>query len=91
MKKGILLAMIVALFLGVGISFAALTVPIEIQQPGTQPGEISNFESPNKCDNCHGGYNSSVEPASNWRGSMIANAGRNPIFWGDAGRSGAGL
>ncbi|NIP65797.1 MAG: hypothetical protein GTN96_15400, partial [Gammaproteobacteria bacterium] len=38
-------------------------------------------ESPDKCDNCHGGYNSTVEPAHNWRGSMMANAGRDPIFW----------
>ncbi|HSQ69351.1 MAG TPA: multiheme c-type cytochrome, partial [Steroidobacteraceae bacterium] len=56
-------------------------VPNEIQQPGTQPGEAGNLETPDKCDNCHGGYNSAVEPAFNWRGSMMANAGRDPIFW----------
>jgi len=56
-------------------------VPGAIQQPGTQPLEVSNLESPDKCDNCHGGYNSSVEPAHNWRGSMMAHAGRDPIFW----------
>ena len=60
---------------------AATVVPTDIQQPGTQPGEIGNLESPNKCDNCHGGYNSSVEPAHNWRGSMMSHAGRDPIFW----------
>jgi len=60
---------------------AADVVPTEIQMPGTQPGEVSNLESPNKCDNCHGGYNSTVEPAHNWRGSMMAHAGRDPIFW----------
>ena len=60
---------------------AADVVPTEIQMPGTQPGEVSNLESPNKCDNCHGGYNSAVEPAHNWRGSMMAHAGRDPIFW----------
>jgi len=60
---------------------AALTVPTDIQQPGTQPGEVNNLESPDKCDNCHGGYNTSVEPAFNWRGSMMAHAGRDPIFW----------
>ena len=59
----------------------SLTVPTEIQQPGTQPGEVSNLETPDKCDNCHGGYNKAVEPAFNWRGSMMANAGRDPIFW----------
>jgi hypothetical protein len=60
---------------------AATVVPNEIQQPGTQPGEVGNLESPDKCDNCHGGYNQAVEPAFNWRGSMMANAGRDPIFW----------
>ena len=60
---------------------AADTVPGVIQMPGTQPAEIGNLESPGKCDNCHGGYNSAVEPAHNWRGSMMANAGRDPIFW----------
>ncbi len=62
-------------------AMAADTVPTDIQQPGTQPGEIGNLESPDKCDNCHGGYNSAVEPAHNWRGSMMAHAGRDPIFW----------
>jgi hypothetical protein len=64
-----------------GIAFAADVVPTDIQQPGTQPGEVGNLDSPDKCDNCHGGYNSAVEPAFNWRGSMMANAGRDPIFW----------
>jgi hypothetical protein len=42
---------------------------------------VGNLETPDKCDNCHGGYNSAVEPAFNWRGSMMAKAGRDPIFW----------
>ncbi len=64
-----------------GLLFAATVVPTDIEQPGTQPQEISNLESPDKCDNCHGGYNELVEPAFTWRGSMMANAGRDPIFW----------
>ena len=60
---------------------AATTVPVVIEQPGTQPGEVGNLESPDKCDNCHGGYNRAVEPAFKWRGSMMGNAGRDPIFW----------
>ena len=32
---------------------AADVVPTEIQMPGTQPNEVGNFESPDKCDNCH--------------------------------------
>lgn len=63
------------------IALAATTVPTEIQQPGTQPNQVSNLESAGKCDNCHGGYDPKVEPAYNWRGSMMAHAGRDPIFW----------
>ena len=64
-----------------GVAQAATIVPNEIRQPGTQPGEVGNLETPDKCDNCHGGYNKAVEPAFNWRGSMMGNAGRDPIFW----------
>lgn len=72
----------ICLVLGIAaMAYAALVVPNEIQQPGTQPGQVGNLESPDKCDNCHGGYNAAVEPAYNWRGSMMANAGRDPIFW----------
>lgn len=67
--------------LALGLASAAMIVPTEIQQPGTQPGEVSNLETPDKCDNCHGGYNKAVEPAFNWRGSMMANATRDPLFW----------
>lgn len=81
MKKQPVLSSLVFIILAAGIAFAALTVPTDIQQPGTQPQEVSNLEAPNKCDNCHGGYDISVEPAHNWRGSMMANAGRDPIFW----------
>jgi hypothetical protein len=66
-------------------AFAADVVPTDIMMPGTQPNEVQNFESPNKCDNCHGGYDEaraySNEPAFGWRGSAMGNAGRDPIFW----------
>jgi hypothetical protein len=65
----------------VGAVQGADTVPAIVQQPGTQPGETAGLEAPNKCDNCHGGYNTAAEPAHNWRGSMMAHAGRDPIFW----------
>jgi cytochrome c553 len=80
--KRILLIVTALLCLGLaGVATAATVVPTDIQQPGTQSGEVGNLESPNKCDNCHGGYNPAVEPAFNWRGSMMANAGRDPVFW----------
>jgi hypothetical protein len=79
-KLFIPMCFILALFISEN-TLSADVVPTDIQQPGTQPLEISNLESPDKCDNCHGGYNSAVEPAHNWRGSMMALAGRDPIFW----------
>ena len=58
----LLLMVIVAVLLSVD-SLAADVVPSTIDQPGTQPREIGNLESPDKCDNCHGGYNTTTEPA----------------------------
>jgi len=49
--------------------------------PGSQPGQSGQLETPDKCDNCHGGYNLAVEPAFNWRGSMMAQAARDPLFF----------
>ena len=49
--------------------------------PGSQPGDSGNLETPDKCDNCHGGYDISAEPAFNWRGSMMAQAARDPLFY----------
>jgi hypothetical protein len=63
---------------------AAEVVPPEIEQPGTQPQEAGNFETPDRCDNCHAGYDDlepENEPATGWRGAAMGNAGRDPIFW----------
>ncbi|KAA3614429.1 MAG: hypothetical protein DWQ01_01640 [Planctomycetota bacterium] len=62
-------------------SFFALTVPNEIQQPGTQPGEVLPLDPAAACDACHGQYDPAVEPGHNWKGSMMAQAGRDPMFW----------
>ncbi len=60
---------------------AAEIVPTDIQQPGTQPGEVNALETPDKCDNCHGPRDKGIELAHEWFGSMMAQAGRDPIFW----------
>lgn len=67
---------------------AANTVPTDIQMPGTQQGEVANFESPDKCANCHAGYNNANtvgepqhEPFTGWSGGAMGNAGRDAIFW----------
>ena len=80
-RSGSILSLSFLLLAASATAWGAVVVPTDIQQPGTQPGQVGNLETPDKCDNCHGGYNQAVEPAFNWRGSMMANAGRDPIFW----------
>ncbi|MCW8910170.1 MAG: cytochrome c family protein, partial [Gammaproteobacteria bacterium] len=75
-----LISMLVVLLIS-NTAQAALTVPIEVQMPGTQPGEAGNLESPDKCDNCHQSSDPVVNIAHDWRGSMMSHAGRDPIFW----------
>jgi cytochrome c5 len=67
-------------------SHAAAVTPVpttiaDFFLPGSQPGQSGTLEFPSKCDNCHGGYNLPVEPAFNWRGSMMAQAARDPLFY----------
>ena len=64
-----------------GLFFASVNTTIDdFFLPGSQPGQSGNLENPSKCDNCHGGYDSTVEPAFNWRGSMMSQAMRDPLF-----------
>jgi len=56
------------------------TVTTDIQLPGTQPLEVSIFGSA-ACTPCHAGYDAAVEPGTNWKGSMMAQASRDPVFW----------
>lgn len=59
---------------------AAPTTIDDFFLPGSQPGESGNIEHPDKCDNCHGGYDLEVEPTFNWEGSMMAQAARDPLY-----------
>jgi hypothetical protein len=52
-----------------------------VRMPGTQPNTGVVLESPNRCLNCHGGYDSATEPGFNWMGSMMAQAARDFLFW----------
>jgi hypothetical protein len=61
-------------------AWAALVVPNEVQQPGTQPGQ-AQIDSTSLCDNCHGNFDPAGEPWFNWTGSVMAHASRDPIFW----------
>jgi len=83
MMRSHIASLLVCMFLIVIPVQAADIVPNEVQMPGTQPNEVGNFESPDKCDNCHAGYdvNPEIEPATGWRGGAMGNAGRDPVFW----------
>ena len=51
-----------------------------VRMPGTQPGQAT-LEGPNRCLNCHAGYDQAVEPGFNWKGSMMAQSARDFLFW----------
>ncbi len=55
--------------------------PTDVQMPGTQTGQAALLGSLQNCDGCHGYYDQAVEPVENWMGSMMAQAGRDPVFW----------
>jgi hypothetical protein len=67
--------------LGAPLFAQALQVPTDIQQPGTQPGEVTTLESASGCLQCHSGYDLAVEPGHGWYGSMMSHAGQDPMFW----------
>jgi hypothetical protein len=60
---------------------AAATTMDDFFLPGSQVGQSGNIETPDRCDNCHGGYDAAVEPAFNWRGSMMSQSARDPLFY----------
>ncbi|MCF7864604.1 MAG: hypothetical protein K9L89_07435 [Kiritimatiellales bacterium] len=47
-----------------------------VRMPGTQPGQVIGLESDKQCLSCHGGFE-----MDHWRGALMAQAGRDPIFW----------
>lgn len=50
---------------------------------GTQPPTFYAVDSPTDCSVCHGNYDGlrNIEPFETWKGSMMANAARDPLFW----------
>lgn len=51
-----------------------------VRMPGTQPAQAVQLEDPNKCLNCHDGYDPKINIGSHWRGSMMSQAMRDPLF-----------
>lgn len=50
---------------------------------GTQPHLYFPLNPPGLCASCHAYYDNghNVRPVTTWKGSLMANAGRDPIFW----------
>ena len=54
----------------------------DMDMTGTQPLHGAILDDPDaSCATCHGNYNSDVEPWYVWRGSMMAQAARDPFFF----------
>lgn len=61
------------------IALMALVALFQIELPGTQPNDLRVRLSPaSSCHNCHRGFAESA--GDTWAGSMMANAGRDPIY-----------
>ncbi|MBK8178030.1 MAG: hypothetical protein IPK67_03865 [Planctomycetes bacterium] len=76
----------------VAAAVAAQTPPTEVQQPGTQPGQVAVPTSSVICSACHSNIDPSCffchpdmeeesDPWTNWRGSMMGHASSDPMFW----------
>ena len=53
----------------------------DMDMAGTQPLDGAILANPNTdCRTCHGDYDAANEPWSTWRGSMMAQAMRDPLF-----------
>lgn len=57
------------------------TAPTDVMQPGTQPLQATLLGPVGTCEGCHGYYDQDAAPFDNWMGSMMAQAGRDPVFW----------
>ena len=67
---------------------AADVVPTDVQIPGTQPIPVDNVPTINPVGNCGchdftpvAGQSPESVPVFGWTGGMMANAGRDPLFW----------
>ncbi|HSR34778.1 MAG TPA: hypothetical protein VLY63_29765, partial [Anaerolineae bacterium] len=87
MKRRIPTLSILTLVLALGGVYAAYAwTPLAVvddplvRMPGTQPGQVA-LQAPTRCLNCHAGYDPAVEPGFNWKGSMMAQAARDFLFW----------
>ncbi|MGE5892977.1 MAG: hypothetical protein ACM34I_02870 [bacterium] len=82
-----ILVVVAMVFSFIVIANAWTPVPVKqdplVRMPGSQPAPENNIviEGPGRCTNCHGGFDTAVEPAFNWLGSMMMHAARDFMYW----------
>ena len=52
-----------------------------VRAPGSQAGPLNVTAPALACIGCHSGYKPTIEPGFLWKGSMMAQSARDPIFW----------
>lgn len=67
-------------------AMAGLPLPMtleDFQLPGTQIGDvsISTITTSSNCLGCHSDFDQANEPYATWSGSLMAQAGRDPLFF----------
>jgi hypothetical protein len=80
--EGAWVALLALAALGVAFAVAGInTTRNDFFTPGTQANQMAQpLMSALNCANCHGHYDAEHEPYTNWSASMMAQAGRDPIF-----------
>jgi hypothetical protein len=63
-----------------GVTGGVPTTFRDMDLPGSQPFAVALEDPDVNCVTCHGNYNTAVEPWSQWKGSMMAQAMRDPLF-----------
>ncbi len=51
------------------------------RMPGSQPAQGAILQGTDACLNCHAGYDPKAEAGFAWKGSMMALAAKDPLFW----------
>lgn len=68
------------LLAGIVPTYGAVVDDPLVRMPGTQPGQVA-LEDPGRCLNCHEDAAFPELPGFNWKGSMMAQAARDFLYW----------
>lgn len=77
---------VLAILFTILVVYGATSVPTDVQIPGTQPTPVDTIPVIDGVGNCgcHNFTGNAVPdsvPVFGWTGGMMANAGRDPLFW----------